>query len=52
MFRNVVVGVDGSEGGRDAIALAGRLAQAQTEITLAYVFRGRRAPMAGTPSGK
>ncbi len=46
MFRNVVVGVDGSEGGRDAIALAGRLAQA--EITLAYVFRDdvhtRRGP--------
>jgi nucleotide-binding universal stress UspA family protein len=48
MFRQVVVGVDGSEGGRDAIALAGRLAQAQAETTLAYVFRDdvhtRRGP--------
>lgn len=38
MFENVVVGVDGSEGGRDAIALAKALVSERGELTLAHVY--------------
>ncbi|MGZ4184395.1 MAG: universal stress protein [Solirubrobacteraceae bacterium] len=38
MFRNVVVGVDGRQGGRDAIALAKLLAAPGATITLAHVY--------------
>jgi nucleotide-binding universal stress UspA family protein len=37
MFNNVLVGVDGRQGGRDAIALATRLAAPGRRITLAHV---------------
>jgi nucleotide-binding universal stress UspA family protein len=37
MFNNVLVGVDGRQGGRDAIALATRLAAPGRPITLAHV---------------
>jgi nucleotide-binding universal stress UspA family protein len=40
MFKNVVVGVDGHQGGSDAIALAKRLAGRDAEVTLAYVYSG------------
>ena len=40
MFRNVVVGVDDDEGGRDAIALARLLAASGSELTLAQVYQG------------
>ena len=40
MFRQIVVGVDGREGGRDAVALAKLLVAADGELTLAYVFPG------------
>lgn len=40
MFDNVLVGVDGHEGGRDAIALARALVTEGGELTLAYVYRG------------
>ena len=40
MFKNVVVGVDGREGGRDAIALARVLCDPDGELTLAHVYRG------------
>jgi len=40
MFKNVVVGIDGKEGGRDAIALARVLCDTDGEITLAHVYRG------------
>jgi nucleotide-binding universal stress UspA family protein len=46
MFRNVLVGVDGRQGGRDAIALARQLAAPDARLTLAYVwgpFLGRGA---------
>jgi nucleotide-binding universal stress UspA family protein len=43
MFRNVLVGVDGRQGGRDAIGLARQLATPETTITLAHVI----APMPG-----
>jgi nucleotide-binding universal stress UspA family protein len=40
MFKNVLVGVDGRPNGRDAIALATRLNDANGKLTLAYVHRG------------
>lgn len=40
MFKNVLVGVDGSANGRDAIALARQLTDADGKITLAHVHRG------------
>ena len=38
MFNNVLVGVDGRPGGRDAIALARRLAAPGATITLAHIY--------------
>jgi len=38
MFTNVFVGVDGRQGGRDAIALARRLAAPDAAITLAHLY--------------
>jgi nucleotide-binding universal stress UspA family protein len=38
MFTNVVVGIDGAEGGRDATALARSLAASDARFTLAYVY--------------
>ena len=38
MFRNVLVGVNGEEGGRDAIALARMLVTPDGELTVAHVF--------------
>ena len=38
MFRNVLVGVNGEEGGRDAIALARMLVTPDRELTVAHVF--------------
>jgi nucleotide-binding universal stress UspA family protein len=40
MFKNVIVGVDGEEGGRDAIALANILRAEDGKLTLAYVYSG------------
>lgn len=37
MFRNVLVGVDGSAGGRDALALASRLTDPAGKLTLVHV---------------
>ena len=37
MFSNVIVGIDGGPGGRDALALARHLA-GHAEITLAHVY--------------
>lgn len=45
MFENVLVGVDGRLGGRDAIALAGRLGEQGGAVTLAHVFAGRFGPL-------
>jgi nucleotide-binding universal stress UspA family protein len=45
MFKNVLVGVDGREGGRDAIALASRLAGEDAQITLAHVHSGELNPL-------
>jgi hypothetical protein len=38
MFDTVLIGVDGREGGRDAIALARRLAPPGAEVTFAHVY--------------
>ena len=40
MFKQIVVGVDEHEGGRDAIALATKLLAPDGELTLAYVYAG------------
>lgn len=40
MFDNVLVGVDGHQGGRDAIALARQLAAPGARLTLAYIYGG------------
>jgi nucleotide-binding universal stress UspA family protein len=40
MFKNALVGVDGRAGGRDAIALAGRLVGPDGRLTLAHVHHG------------
>jgi nucleotide-binding universal stress UspA family protein len=37
MFKHIVVGVDGGEGGRDAVALARLLVAVGRKLTLAYV---------------
>src|SRR3954463_11321873 len=40
MFKHIVVGVDGREGGRAAVALASRLVAVGGKLTLAYVVAG------------
>lgn len=44
MFNNVLVGVDGRLGGRDAIALASRLIDPNGKLTLAHVHSGPLHP--------
>jgi nucleotide-binding universal stress UspA family protein len=44
MFKNVLVGVDGREGGRDAIALATRLLDPAGKLALAHVHSGELRP--------
>jgi hypothetical protein len=46
MFTNVLIGIDGRQGGRDAVALARELAGSDATFTLAHVcepFLGRGA---------
>jgi nucleotide-binding universal stress UspA family protein len=51
MFENVLVGVDGRQGGRDAIALAQRLTADGARLTLAHAIAERAHPLAAiTPS--
>jgi nucleotide-binding universal stress UspA family protein len=45
MFKNVLVGVDGSTNGRDAIALAFRLAESGAKLTFAHVRPGELHPL-------
>ncbi len=50
MFKNVLVGVDGRANGRDAVALAERLADPNGTLTLAHVRSGELHPLhASTP---
>ncbi len=45
MFSNILVGVDGTDGGRDAIVFAGRLASESAQLTLAHVRAGAGHPL-------
>ncbi len=45
MFKNVLVGVDGTANGRDAIALASRLMDPAGTLTLAHVHAGELHPL-------
>jgi nucleotide-binding universal stress UspA family protein len=45
MFANVLVGVDGTANGRDAIALAAKLTDADGTLTLAHVHAGGFSPL-------
>jgi nucleotide-binding universal stress UspA family protein len=45
MFDNVLVGVDGSSNGRDAIALASRLMGAEGKLALVHVHAGATHPL-------
>ena len=40
MFKNIIVGIDGCDGGRDAIAFARSLLSPGGELTLAHVLTG------------
>src|SRR4051794_16851533 len=48
MFEHIVVGVDGREGGRGAVALARRLVPVGGKLTLAYVVAGDAHAYRGT----
>lgn len=45
MFNNVIVGVDGRHGGRDAIALARRLMAEGGQLALAHVYPAQAMPL-------
>jgi nucleotide-binding universal stress UspA family protein len=45
MFRNALVGVDGTQGGRDAVALAKRLLDENGKLTLVHVHEGGLHPL-------
>lgn len=51
MFKNVLIGVDGSPNSRDAIALAGRLVDADGKLTLAHVHPGELHPLHAVSPG-
>jgi nucleotide-binding universal stress UspA family protein len=51
MFENVLVGVDGRSYGRDAVALARRLAGSGGRLTLAHVRPGEYHPLAASVQG-
>jgi len=54
MFRNVVIGVDGSPTGRDAISLARSLAAPDAQLTLVHIYGGglsASAPIAVLAAG-
>jgi nucleotide-binding universal stress UspA family protein len=56
MFTTVIVGVDGQSGGRDAVALARRLAGRDGQVTFANVYAGeahaQRAPETAANASK
>jgi nucleotide-binding universal stress UspA family protein len=51
MFTNVIAGVDGSPGGRDAITLALELAAPGARLTLAHIYGGVPIPGRATHAG-
>jgi nucleotide-binding universal stress UspA family protein len=48
MFKNILVGVDGRDGGQDAIMLARHLLGRGGALTLAYVYNGDTTPGRGS----
>jgi hypothetical protein len=48
MFKNLIVGVDERQGGRDAIALAKDLVADGGQVSLAYVHLGDPTPVRGS----
>lgn len=52
MFNNVIVGIDGRQGGRDAVALARALAQPGATMTLASVYGLTYVPSYGASPGR
>lgn len=48
MFENVIVGVDGEQGGNDAIALAKQLVKSDGKLTLAHINMGYRVVAKGS----
>jgi nucleotide-binding universal stress UspA family protein len=52
MFQDVLVGVDGRPSGRDAIALATRLIDADGKLTLAHVYSGELRPTRAVTPGR
>ncbi len=51
MFKNVLVGIDGSDNGRDAVALAARLADPAAKLTLVHVRPGELHPLHAVTPG-
>ncbi len=51
MFNNVIVGVDGQDGGRDAIALAQKLMAEGGDLALAHVHQGETMLMGSSKRG-
>jgi nucleotide-binding universal stress UspA family protein len=51
MFKNVLIGVEGGPHGRDAMALASRLVQADGKLTLINVFSGSTMPIDAVTPG-
>ena len=51
MFENVLVGVDGRPGGRDAVELAKRLISPEGRLTLAHVRSGQLHPLHAVTPG-
>ncbi len=52
MFKKVLVGVDGKQGGRDAIALASQLTDREGKLTLAHVHAGDLRPSHAIAPGR
>ena len=51
MFKKVIVGIDGTSGGRDALALAGTLADAESRLLLVHAFPYESRPTRGSVEG-
>jgi nucleotide-binding universal stress UspA family protein len=51
MFTNLIVGIDGRDGGNDAVALARTLANPESDITLINVYSGESVPSCGSLGG-
>jgi nucleotide-binding universal stress UspA family protein len=50
VFKNILVGVDRHEGGRDAVALSKQLLEEGGELTLAHIFSGEPHTWRGSPT--